>query len=59
MNNPKVIIVSKVSKLVSFPKLLDVSTQITGNIKRFIMGIKSKIIHQDGLFIIFIKIIPL
>jgi hypothetical protein len=59
MNNPKVIIESKVSKLEFLPKLLDVSTQITGNIKRLIIGIKSNIIHHVGLLMIFISIIPL
>jgi hypothetical protein len=39
-----------------FPKLLLVSTHITGNIKRFTIGIKNKKIHHHGLFIIFNKI---
>jgi hypothetical protein len=48
-----------VSREDRFPKLLKVSTQITGNMIRLIMGMKSKIVHQVGRPIIFIKTMAL
>jgi|NorSeaMetagenome_1021524.scaffolds.fasta_scaffold675469_1 hypothetical protein len=59
MNNPKVITASRVSNEEFLPKLLDVSTHITGKIKRLTTGIKSRKIHHQGLLMIFIKIIAL
>ena len=48
-----------VSVLEFLPKLLAVSTHTTGKTIRFTTGKKNKITHQVGLFIIFIKTIPL
>ena len=41
------------------PKLLAVSTQITGNIIRFTMGIKRRMVHHQGRPIIRIRITAL
>ena len=51
--------VKKIIKFDFFPKLLTVSTQITGNIIRLITGRNNKITHQVGLLIIFIRIMQL
>ena len=59
MYKPKVAIPKKVSKVDRFPKLLKVSTQITGNSIKLIIGIKSKSVHQVGRPIIFIKTMAL
>ena len=59
MYKPKVAMPKKVSKEDRFPKLLKVSTQITGNIIRLMIGMKSNNVHHDGRPIIFINTIAL
>ena len=59
MYKPKVAIPITLSLVAFLPKLLNVSTQTAGNTIRLITGIKSKRVHQLGLFMIFIKTIAL
>ena len=59
MYNPKVAIPKKVSSCEFFPKLRKVSTQITGNMIKLIIGTNNKKVHHQGRLIIFIKITAL
>ena len=55
-NNAREKITKRVSLILFFPKLLIVSIQIMGKIRRFTIGLITKIIHHQGLLIIFIRI---
>ncbi len=59
MYKPRVNTTSIESFVVFLPKLLSVSIQTIGNIKRFIIGINNKTTHHFGLLMICIKTIAL